>query len=555
MLSSGTRIGPYRIKSWVREGSCGQSYIAECSEGENKGETHFLKLIPREIAETERFEEIFFQECQVIQQLEGEGIWPIIGFGQMKWKSWIAFDLFSGRSEFVPKEGVVSDGEDSALSEEVLIKTLHDELVNCPHEWTERQLFLLMESLHLALHKAHSMGIAHGNLKPRNILIKKSPDGDLKAWVSEFGLFKLTNYACQEISDLGDIGIARTTTLDAQESSAESSQYRPLEEKGHGIGDERWDLYAIGEIAKQVVSEHLVEGADLKPWWKWINQAVSTDGFENISESLSALPGVIDLSKYGIKHVQREEKNREKLEEIRKRREKEWQLEQQILSLRFRKKMTGFIGGLFVFGYLLKSIYLAFWPTPWTEYSLQGASDRYQFGIGLFSGRAWGVLPAQYDKKREGGSNVVGEWKRENGLLKLSFRKFKGVDQKDEDKKLWQFIGKGATTPDDYYSWSDYLKYLRASDQFVLVKRTDGQITYLPASKEGDYPRLFPEKFVLENSAKLKKANIVFSRIDSSGPSWELFLGIGFLLACSLYSRSLRRLLSENKKIATGEAK
>ena len=37
------------------------SYIAECSEGENKGETHFLKLIPREIAETERFEEIFFR--------------------------------------------------------------------------------------------------------------------------------------------------------------------------------------------------------------------------------------------------------------------------------------------------------------------------------------------------------------------------------------------------------------------------------------------------------------------------------------------------------------
>ena len=47
MLSTGTRIGPYRVKSWVREGSCGQSYIAECSEGENKGKTHFLKLIPR----------------------------------------------------------------------------------------------------------------------------------------------------------------------------------------------------------------------------------------------------------------------------------------------------------------------------------------------------------------------------------------------------------------------------------------------------------------------------------------------------------------------------
>ena len=64
--------------------------------------------------------------------------------------------------------------------------------------------------------------------------------------------------------------------------------------------DERWDLYAIGKIAKQIVSEHLVQGPDLKPWQKWINQAVSSDGFENISESLSALPGVMDLSKYGL---------------------------------------------------------------------------------------------------------------------------------------------------------------------------------------------------------------------------------------------------------------
>ena len=49
------------------------------------------------------------------------------------------------------------------------------------------------------------------------------------------------------------------------------------------------------------------------------------------------------------------------------------------LNLRFRKKMTGFIGGLFILGFLLKSTYLAFWPTPWTEYVLEGASDRYQF--------------------------------------------------------------------------------------------------------------------------------------------------------------------------------
>ena len=129
------------------------------------------------------------------------------------------------------------------------------------HEWTERQLFLLMESLHLALYKAHSMGIAHGNLKPRNILIKSFQW--LKAWVSEFGLFKLTNYPCQEISDLGDLGIARTLLW--MQSLFESSQYRPLEEKGHGIGNERWDLYAIGEILNQLFPSTWSKGPG-KPW-------------------------------------------------------------------------------------------------------------------------------------------------------------------------------------------------------------------------------------------------------------------------------------------------
>ena len=554
MLSTGTRIGPYRVKSWVREGSCGQSYIVECSEGENKGKSHFLKLIPREISESERFEEIFSQECQAVQQLEGEGIWPLIGFGKMKWKSWITFDLFPGRLELVPRKAVGPGVEDSTDCENVLIKTLHDEFTISCHEWTERQLFSLMVALHLALYKAHSMGITHGNLKPRNILVDRVLDGDLKAWVSEFGLFKITNYASEKNSNLGDVNTVRTTTLDAQESSSESSHFRPQEDKDYGIADESWDLFAIGKIAMQVF-DHLTPGVDLKVWEEWVEKAVSKNGFGSISESIAALPGVTDLSKYGIKFEKREEKNREKLEEIRRRREKEWQVEQQTLSLRFRKRMTGLIGGLFVLGFSLKSIYLFFCPTPWTEYSLEGASDSYQFGLGILSGRAWGVLPAQYDKKREGGSNVVGEWKRENGLFKLSFRKFKGIDQKDEDKKLWQLIGKGATTPDDYYYWNDYLKYLRVSDQFVLIKRTDGQIAYLPASKEGQYPRLFPEKVVLENPAKLKKAKIVFSRIDSSGLSLELFLGIGFLLACSLYSRSLRRLISENKKIATIEAK
>ena len=51
---------------------------------------------------------------------------------------------------------------------------------------------------------------------------------------------------------------------------------------------------------------------------------------------------------------------------------------------------------------------------------MSGATDRYQFGFGIWSGRVWGILPAQYDDKKIGGNNVVGEWQRKDGMFKLS---------------------------------------------------------------------------------------------------------------------------------------
>ena len=51
MLSSGTRIGPSRIESWLGDGSCGQSYESVETEGETKGSKVYVKLIPREVSE------------------------------------------------------------------------------------------------------------------------------------------------------------------------------------------------------------------------------------------------------------------------------------------------------------------------------------------------------------------------------------------------------------------------------------------------------------------------------------------------------------------------
>ena len=96
MLSTGTRIGPHRVEAWLREGGTGQSYKVTGTEGENKNEVGYLKLLPREITETQGFEEIFSQECQALQQIDGPGIWPLRKFGVMKWKHWVSYDWFEG---------------------------------------------------------------------------------------------------------------------------------------------------------------------------------------------------------------------------------------------------------------------------------------------------------------------------------------------------------------------------------------------------------------------------------------------------------------------------
>ena len=99
--------------------------------------------------------------------------------------------------------------------------------------------------------------------------------------------------------------------------------------------------------------------------------------------------------------------------------------------------------------------------------------------------------------------------------VKLSFRKFKGIDEDKEDKKLWQFIEKGATSPDDYHSWDDYLRF----DKVMIVsfaKRVDDSITYLPAVEKGESPKLVPKLFVPESIAN-PEGRIIFRKGGRSG--------------------------------------
>ncbi len=541
MLSPGTRIGPHRVGSWIREGAGGQSYKGERTEGEKKRELFYLKLLPREISEKRGFEELFTQECQALEQVEGPGIWPLRKFGVMKWKHWLAYDWHSGKVVEIEESSGAADNPEAKEMKCAQIYSLEDDLKFDPVPWRKEDLLSLMITLHRALYQAHGNGFTHGNLKPENILISREDGKKLEAWITEFGLYRLVTMSVQAKSEEGEKE-KMATTLEAQASQSRSAEFRPQKQAWGESPEEAWDLHALGKVAVEILPR-MAAGQDLSDWEDWSAQATGEQPFESVAHSMDAVPKVGDITRYGVKLEDGHEISDKEIERIRKQREQEWLFAEKTSSLRFKRNMTGLVGGLFLLIYLIKTVYLYFSPAPWTEYSLAGVLDSYQLAAGVWSGQAWGILPGAYDDEGNGGQNVVGTWEKEDGMFKMDFRKFKKPEDNGESKKLWQFIGKGATSPDDYYIWSDYLTYDRSRDALLLRKRTDGDTTYKPGKEGGRDPQLYPERRFIDRESDVKEAELVFARTENSGLSWELFLGLGFLLSCSMYFRNLNKLI------------
>ena len=62
-------------------------------------------------------------------------------------------------------------------------------------------------------------------------------------------------------------------------------------------------------------------------------------------------------------------------------------------------------------------------------------------------------------------------------------------------------------------------------------------------------PRLYPEKRLKQSKGKLVATELSFLRDEESGISWPLFLGLGFLLAASIYHRELKKLKLEQEEL------
>lgn len=550
MLSSGTRIGNTRILNWLGEGSCGQSYHCLGSEGEIKGKEFYIKLIPREISERKGFQDYFVQETQALEQLEGPGIWPVQSCGVTKWKHWIRYPWFKGVKAVIPEKMGAPEPEEEGI-EIHLVQDLEHFCEYKSDEISPDDLLSIMACLHQGIYKAHLSGVCHGNLKPSNIIVQTNIQGGWEGFITEFGLYRLNLFTPFGLSEEEKKEVS-VINMDSRSSFLVGEAFRPQGVDHLEMPEERWDLFALGKIGQWVIERIKKESADSSTWaeWEdWVSKAIGKNGkepFETCAHSMEALPQIGDILTYGIKVESKSEISEVDLEELRLKRELKFQLNEKVKTLKTKRGITTLVGGVSFLFYIIYSIYLFLAPSPWTEYSLEGLLDSYQLGAGVFTGQAWGIVPGNYDEEGDGGQDVVGEWSKEDGLFKLKFKRFKKSREEASGKKLWQFIGDGKTSDEDYFIWDDFLKYDRERDALLLVKRKDSKHTYIPGVLGNGPPRLYPEERIKLSLGKIQRSELLFIKEDKDNIRWSLFFTMGFLLASWLYHRELTKLIISN---------
>ena len=138
---------------------------------------------------------------------------------------------------------------------------------------------------------------------------------------------------------------------DGLESREEAERFRPENPKEPVVPDEHWDIFALGKIVLWAIDKVDADASRWEQWNSWAKQAQQVDArivFPSIVHSMQALPGVGDLSEYGIKAEDYTGDSKVDLDALREKREREWALNEKLNSIRFRRNMTGLAGELLV---------------------------------------------------------------------------------------------------------------------------------------------------------------------------------------------------------------
>src|SRR5438874_3985803 len=157
LLSSGTKLGRYEIRSKIGEGGMGEVYLAEDTQLHRKVA---LKILPAEVSANRDRMRRFEQEATAAAALNHPNIAHIYEIGEHDGVNFIAMEFIDGQT---------------------LREIIHGRQTDFA------KLLRYLQHVAEGLAKAHTVGIVHRDLKPDNIMITR--DGHAK--ILDFGLAKL----------------------------------------------------------------------------------------------------------------------------------------------------------------------------------------------------------------------------------------------------------------------------------------------------------------------------------------------------------------------------
>ena len=217
MLTPGTKLGRYEIRSKIAEGGMGEVYLALDTE---LNRTVAVKILHQAVVANDQRMRRFIQEAQAASALNHPHILTIHEIGS------------TGNSKFIATEFI--DGD-----------TLRKR-INSGSQKLNEILEIAVQTAG-ALGAAHAAGIIHRDIKPENIMVRR--DGYVK--VLDFGLAKLSEPSVFA----SDTEALTKAMVNTREGTIMGTANYMSPEQARGIDvDARTDLWSLGVVLYEMIT-------------------------------------------------------------------------------------------------------------------------------------------------------------------------------------------------------------------------------------------------------------------------------------------------------------
>jgi TolB-like protein/Tfp pilus assembly protein PilF len=215
-LTSGTKLGPYEIRSPLGAGGMGEVYRATDTK---LGRDIALKVLPAEMAQDPERLARFRREAKALAQLDHPNIVTIHSVEECDGIHFLTMQLVEGQ----PLDRLI-----------------------CANGLPLEQIVEIASHLGDALAAAHDKGIVHRDLKPANVMLSK--EGRVK--VLDFGLAK--DIRAANLSDATMTSDSRTQVGVVMGTPAYMS---PEQTSGRPL-DHRTDIFSLGVLLHEMATGH-----------------------------------------------------------------------------------------------------------------------------------------------------------------------------------------------------------------------------------------------------------------------------------------------------------